>query len=51
MTDDKTVFSKKHKENLSKAAKGKPKSAEHRAKISEGMRRKHKGRRDKNGSG
>lgn len=41
-TPDKTVFSKSHREHLSQAMKGKTKTPEHKAKIAESMRRKHR---------
>ena len=43
---DKTVFSKTHKEHLSKALKGKPKSQEHKDKISAGMKLRLKQKQD-----
>lgn len=42
MTDNKTIFSDAHKKHLSMAMKGKKKSAEHRAKIAEAMRKRKK---------
>lgn len=47
MTDDKTIFSDAHKKHLSMAMKGKKKSAEHRAKIAEAMRKRKREQRKK----
>lgn len=45
---DKTVFSKSHKEHLSKALKGKSKSQEHKDRISAGMKLRHQQKQDSN---
>lgn len=42
---DKTVFSEQHKANLSKAARGKPKSPEHKAAIAAAMKKRHEEKR------
>lgn len=39
MKEEKTIFSKQHRQHIAKALSGVQKSPEHRAKIAEGMQR------------